>query len=330
MKWARRAPTRSGWRRAGTWALQLALTGAVTWAILERLNVSLEELGAVGTARWWRPAALPLVLSSVLLAAGFTLSAWFWGRLVHAFGGRALGPWEAARVYFLANLGRYLPGKLWQIAGLAFLAGERGVPPLAATGAAVLGQGLTLVGACLVGIVPLAAGGARRGPILPLWATALVMLAAGVLLVPPLFRRAVAWSFRLLRRTPPEGTALDPLFGLRWIALYAVNWAVYGTAFWIFARAFQVSAGALESAGAFAAAYFVGYIAIFAPAGIGVREGVLAALLAGSLPAGEAMALAVVARIWTTAVEVVPAAAFGVAPWLRGGARRKRFTETER
>ena len=30
--------------------------------------------------------------------------------------------WTTVRVFMVANLGRYVPGKIWQIAGLAYLA----------------------------------------------------------------------------------------------------------------------------------------------------------------------------------------------------------------
>jgi len=49
---------------------------------------------------------------------------------------------------------------------------------------------------------------------------------------------------------------------------------------------------------------------VFAPAGLGVREGFLIALLTSTIGVGAATALAAASRLWTTVVEVVPAAAF--------------------
>jgi hypothetical protein len=59
---------------------------------------------------------------------------------------------------------------------------------------------------------------------------------------------------------------------------------------------------------AFAAAYVAGYVAVFAPAGLGIREVSLVAFLAPVLAPEPAAALAVVARLWTTGVELLPAA----------------------
>ncbi|MBI4522116.1 MAG: flippase-like domain-containing protein [Gemmatimonadetes bacterium] len=298
-------------RRAAVWAVQIALTIVITWAILARIDVSLRELASIDPARW-RPSLLPLAASALVLLAGFVLAAWFWGRLATVFGGQPLGFRDVNRIYFLANLGRYLPGKVWQIAGLAYLAREHGVQPLAATGAALLGQALTLVGALLIGAGCLAWTGDSGSLRVPGWALPPLAIGAAVLLVPPLFRRIVVAVFRAARQSAPDLDGIDPLFGARWLALYSLAWIIYGISFWIFARAFHVSVGLAASAGAFAAAYLVGYLAVFAPAGIGVREGILAAALTPYVEPAAALALALLARVWTTVVEVLPAVGLGL------------------
>ncbi len=68
--------------------------------------------------------------------------------------------------------------------------------------------------------------------------------------------------------------------------------------------------GVLPVASAFAAAYVLGYLMVFAPAGLGPREGFLVAFLTPHLGAAPSGVIAVVARLWTTAVEVVPAGIF--------------------
>ena len=57
---------------------------------------------------------------------------------------------------------------------------------------------------------------------------------------------------------------------------------------------------------AFAGAYVLGYIAVLAPAGLGIREVSLAVLLSPIMSAEEALVLALLARAWTTFVEVIP------------------------
>jgi glycosyltransferase 2 family protein len=59
---------------------------------------------------------------------------------------------------------------------------------------------------------------------------------------------------------------------------------------------------------AYAAAYAAGFLALLTPAGLGVREGVLVVALAPVLPAGPALVVALVSRLWMMLVELAGAA----------------------
>jgi uncharacterized membrane protein YbhN (UPF0104 family) len=124
--------------------------------------------------------------------------------------------------------------------------------------------------------------------------------------VPPVLRRILVLTFRLAR--VPEGRVprLDPYFGPRWLTLYVLVWGAYGAAFVLLLMGLGFPGGFMELAPPFAAAYVLGYIAVFAPAGIGIREGFLIAFLRPELGAG-AVGVAVLARVWMTAVELIPA-----------------------
>jgi hypothetical protein len=287
------------------WALQLLLTAAVTVFILRRVGLGLDELSALDYGAL-RPRWGLLLLSCAVLLSGYVASALVWSRMVRDLGGPGLAPGAAIEVYLLANLGRYLPGKLWQIAGLAVLAVRRGVPGAVATAAALLGQALALGGATAVGALALASGDAPTG-----WSLLLLGAVAGmitVVLVPPLHERAVGLWFRLARHgelTPRPAARTT----LAWLALYTANWIVYAAAFVLLVRSLGFGPPAPAAASAFAAAYVLGYAALFAPAGIGVREGFLVLFLSPLIGVAEAGVVSVVARLWTTGVELAPAAA---------------------
>jgi hypothetical protein len=70
----------------------------------------------------------------------------------------------------------------------------------------------------------------------------------------------------------------------------------------------------------------LGYAMIFAPAGLGPREGFLIVFLTPHLGAAPSGVVAIVARIWTTLVEVVPAALFWIG-YVTGRAPRDGTTE---
>ena len=292
---------------------QLALTVAVTWLIVDRVDLGLAELRGVDRSMWL-PGPFLFAAASLLLLAAYFVSAALWGRIVRDLGGPGLPVADSIRMFMIANLGRYLPGKVWQIAGLATLARGRGVPPATAAGAAVIGQGIAVVAAAAVGIGALL-GGPDPYPQWGIVGIVLVALAAVLLAIPTVFRRIVGAWFRLTRTDArPE---VDGVHALRWLALYAVNWAMYALSFWVLARSLGLGGDPIPVASAFAAAYVLGYAMVFAPAGLGPREGFLIIFLTPHLGAAPSGVLAIVARVWTTLVEVVPAGIF----WLGHVAR---------
>jgi hypothetical protein len=73
-------------------------------------------------------------------------------------------------------------------------------------------------------------------------------------------------------------------------------------------------------AGAYALAYVVGLVAVFAPGGIGIREGALGHLLGGAAAADVPVhVVAVASRLWAIAGEVL---VLGVAVAVRLRSRR--------
>lgn len=284
--------------------LRLVVTGLVTWFILKAVGLSLGELRAFDLAtlelRWGL-----LFLSSGALLVGYLYSAGLWGLMVRELGGPVVPTLAALRIFFTANLGRYLPGKVWQLAGLAYLARAEGVTAPTATAAALMGQLFSLAGATLVGLGVLLEsdwGGALGGG----WAAGAGVALLGVLTFPAILRPLLQ---KLISRG--KGAVPGPLwpgqaFGVRWLGLYALSWLFQGGAFWLLVRGLGMELDPILGVAIFPAAYLLGYVAIFAPAGIGVREGALIFFLNPTLGAGGAV-VAVVSRLWTTVVELLPA-----------------------
>lgn len=293
--------------RSSSWlkgAGKLFLTLLVTWFILDQLGVSLRALGEVDPS-FWRPQAALLASSVLLLLVGYLASALAWGGMLRELGGPRLGALTAFRLFFAANLGRYIPGKVWQLAGMALLARGAGVAPVLATSTAVLGQGFSLLAAGVVGsAVFLQAGTEWRW--LGLVAVGGGLFLLGLVSLPSIFRRGVRIIFGRAGGEVPAGLEEDHFFPIRWTTIHAGIWCIYGIAFWLLGTSMGLAAPLPFMGAAFAAAYLAGYLALFAPAGLGVREGVMVALLQPVLGDGPALGLAVVSRVWTTAVEAIP------------------------
>jgi hypothetical protein len=249
---------------------------------------------------------LPLVLSALLIVANLAWMIALWNMTLRWCAAR-LRYWDAARIWFTANLARFLPGAVLQFASLALMATRYGVSPTAATATVLLQQIVLLLTGLIVvaGFTPIVL---HQG----WWQGAFVvalLLGAGILLLLPRLTRRLPSLARLWSQVRP---AQLPGFAL----LLAVQWLAYGAAFRLLAIGLLGggdSGGARGSWGfyitAFTESYLAGVIAVFAPAGLLVREAALISILTPVLGGADAVILAVAARIWHTALELLSALA---------------------
>src|SRR4051812_35912096 len=75
-----------------------------------------------------------------------------WRSILRSWG-QDLDLWSAARIWTVSSLGKYIPGKVWAVAGMALLSQRAGVAPWAATGSAIIMQVLAIgTGAAVAGL----------------------------------------------------------------------------------------------------------------------------------------------------------------------------------
>ena len=232
-----------------------------------------------------------------------------WRRMLAGWGER-LPPMQAARIWVLSSLGKYVPGKVWAVAGMALMAREAGVAAWAATASAIILQALAVgTGAGVAALFGTAVLQARKPELVPLlWlAGAVAMGGVGLLLFPPVVRRVLALA-RLGTETPSP-RAGPVLLG---VVANVIAWLGYGTALWLLATAvLPVNRLTLGPAiAAFAASYIAGLLALFAPGGLFIREGLLVLMLQDSIGLGAATALAIASRVLLTITELGAAVPF--------------------
>lgn len=297
------------------------LERAVAALVLAFLVVYLARNWGRVSAYDWAVSWSRLGEATALLALVYSGYVLLWRHLLSALGGSLSIP-DAHRVWYLSNLGRYVPGRFLQLAGTAWLARGKGVSPVIAVAATVTSQAF-VVGTGFVVIaltLPEVPGAWDR---LTPWGVA-IAVGLLVVLLTPAFDGLYKLVLRLLRR--PELYARIPWNErLALTAGYGTLWIGTGAGFFLFLDAVvAVPAEAFWSViGIYAAAHLVGYLVVFVPGGLGVREGVFAVLLGLYIPATIAVAASILARLWSTGLELVVAgvlvARYGVAD-LRAGA----------
>jgi hypothetical protein len=299
--------------------------GRTRWITAAALAVVAVFFAVALTARWrevislkWQPRPAVFALACALLAVSYALVAGVWGFALHRAAGTPVR--AGARIWFLSNLARYVPGNVWSFVGAVELARREGVARPVTLAVMAYTQVLSVGVALLAGLPVLLAEWARLGRPALLGAVAVAVVAG----VAAAFRRQLLALAR--RRLPGLGGAdLVPAPGT--VALlvvgYAAYWAVTGLAFAaLVASAYRLSPGDVPLVvAAFAAAYAVGFLSLLTPAGLGVREGVLVVALSPVLPAGPALVVALVSRVWMMVAELAGA---GVAQLAAGRRAAKR------
>jgi len=310
---------------------QLALLAIAGWFLWDALAPQLRQLRAEDL-RAVCPDVATLLGSFLILLGVYLAHAFLWRRIMRDLRLGDLSPRDTLRIYFLASLGRYVPGKVWQLAGMAVLAGKAGLPPIKATAAAVLGQLAFL----LTGILFLAVSlpgwrdmEALQGSGLSAWLVGGgVALAAGSLLLWILVatrfghglrewavRRAGARAGEKVRRAFELADTVRTGDAVLWACFYAATWVALGLAFLAFTAAFVPAAWGTPQyvAGTIAASYLAGYV-LPLPAGIGSREAFMVLLLTPVTGAGAAVVISLLSRVWFTAAELVPLALLPLMP----------------
>jgi glycosyltransferase 2 family protein len=245
-----------------------------------------------------------MILSLLVFAAGYAFLAWIWGKVL-GYVGCGVSFKAAFDIYFIGNLGRYLPGKVWTIAGTALMAERRGICPVTAGTASVFAQGYSIISSfvffCMFFILrKIQLPGARFE-----WAALALVAFTVVFMVPSNMERAVNLMLSLVRR-PTVKLGLTVGKASKIVGWYFLSWLTFGIAFWLFVISVtgDRDINPLFLAGAYAVAYVLGFLAFFVPGGLGVREGLLSVLLSSVIPMGVALLIAFLLRLVVTLIEL--------------------------
>ncbi|WP_419935567.1 hypothetical protein [Candidatus Palauibacter sp.] len=289
-------------------AFLLVALAAVASALSGSWGAWLQMAGSEG-AKW---QVRPLWLTGAVASgtAALWISGATWGSMFRATGGRAHLP-EAAAVWLGSNLGRYLPGKIWQVTGLVGYVRAHGDSGAGALATLLVFQGVILVTGAGIGVAALGTA-AFEG--LGMWPILLGALCVAGALAPPVLRLVVKLGHRFLREPgDPDQVSLPGSLLIRAVLGGLLVWSLHGFGFWALLEGLVASnpVGPFVACGVFSASYVVGYLAVIAPGGMIVREGAMASLLsaAAAISLGPAAALALAARLWSTVAELV---AFGL------------------
>lgn len=260
-------------------------------------------------------------LSVVALLGGFLATVLGWKALLARFRLRS-SFYECLASMGLSVFGKYVPGKLWILLGRAeYIASRRRSSRTTAFAVSLNDQfisiwtGLVIGTACLFLFGELEHYG---------WLLLMAWLALSALIFLPWFHGGAE---RILARLYGQPVHFPPL-DLRSFAAVAVwslgSWAAWSVGFYLMTRAIVPQAATPAVGLAFPLAATLGILAIVAPGGLGVREGVIVGILVVSgLETAQAVTVSIAARGWFLFGETM----FFVAGALAAGRRTPEIPE---
>lgn len=258
-----------------------------------------------------------LLSAAVCYLIGWLPSVWFWRRMMFELGASP-GFSETNRAYFCGHLGKYVPGKALSLVIRSSMLKSSGTSvPVSAISATLETLGVMGVGlAVWLALAPVTLSDELWNSF-PAWLQSLsepwwiapVIVAVGAAIAVPLSSKLlslVAWKMtpgEFRGQNAKESLRVSPRVLLLGSTAFLATWALHGLSLGLCLRgigveisAWQLSDWPLWSC-AVAGATSVGFFALFAPGGLGIREGLLIATLQSSVGGRAAVAVAAVYRL---------------------------------
>lgn len=212
---------------------------------------------------------------------------------------------KAVTSYLYSILGKYIPGKVFMLAARLTYYKEEDAPLSKVTVCFFIENVCTLLGAAMLFIVSLFF---FPNELLEnyKWLTLLLIAAFFVCIHPKIINfvlRLIGKIFKKSLEIPMKYSQM-----LKVVLLFIGNWLIVGFGFFILTKSIYPAvewSQLLYCAGIWGVSAIMGILAIFAPSGLGVREGIIVAGLMLIMPQSDAMVISVVSRLWQTIPELL-------------------------
>lgn len=276
-------------------------------ALSYALHYSIGQAGRLDKALHFSPFYVIAIIAAQLVF--WLIYSVLWRRLIICVALKDITLWESFRQLNLLNIGKYLPGKIWGVIARGASLSDRGVTATSALVATCIEQTLVLHSAVVVSAILFAS-------LHPSWATttpallSMMTLGLGSLLL--------KFAFRLyLYLIKPNASVIDAqeirlistFTYLKFALGHCLGWIVNGVLFASIYHAFFDVSPTLQLLYNLILANTIGvtlgFLAIFAPGGIGVREAATSGILTLVMPFEDAVMLAVLFRLWLLLTDIL-------------------------
>lgn len=267
------------------------------WSVLNQIKIQ------------WQYVVIATILSLLFIYWG----AFIWMQILITLGAKNIYQnfIPLLHVYAKSWLGRYIPGTAPWILGKIYFAAKLGVSKNKLAVSSLLEGALQIAVTFSSSLLILLIDVRTRQFLNPemLLVLAFMLLGSIIVMIPTVFNKIFATAYRLLKRKKfnLEHAATNQSI-LRGSSMYLLGSFVNGIAFFFIAKAVFPDLGYQDLfyvVGISNLASAISMVAIFAPSGIGVREGIQIAMLSAIMPVEIATIIALVTRIWNVACDLL-------------------------
>ena len=278
--------------------LQVILIAVIFYFLARNLYINWNKIAEYN----WRINYYFLVFSWLLSVGGGFLIALGWNLILRVLGGR-LSHKRALKIFFITDLAKYIPGKVWTMVGKVYMCKEEGVPVAVTSTSVVIQPLIQVISGLLIFLLSL-----------PFWTKTsdfmnnlyflFFLIPVGLLFLhPAIMAKPLNFVLRKLKQKPIE---LNMKYShiLLILLLWCGLWVLTGITFYLLiisVHPFPLL-NLPVTIGIFAIA---GVSQFLTPSGIGVLEGMLTVLLGLYFPIPVAILIALLVRVWKTVSELV-------------------------
>ncbi len=264
------------------------------------------EIGIKSRARSSLFRSPLLIVSTLIFVFSYFIQIWAW-YLITLKLGIAISFKETLTSWFTSQLGKYLPGKIWLFLTRLYLYDSRGKSKKAIAVALYFETVTMVMAAGLIFLVSLLSLKEVHSSYLRIPSSGVIFLGilAFLSLHPKVLQKILNPVLKGLKKEPISISISYPDI-LLVLGVCSFSWVTGGIGFYLFVDAvFPVSSNyLLFLTGALAISSTLGLLALFAPSGLGVREGVLVYLLSLIMPSTVAVILSILTRLWMSFIEI--------------------------
>ncbi len=212
---------------------------------------------------------------------------------------------DAITAYLYSILGKYIPGKVFMLAARIPAYEEKGVPMRKVTVCFLLENVCTLLGAGFLFLISLFF---FPNDLLKdyLFAVVIFVVVFFICINPKIINFFLRIAGKLMKKNDME-IPFNYLQMIKVVLLFICNWLIVGTGFYMLICSIYplpISQW-LYVGGIFGLSAIIGILSIFAPSGIGVREGILILGLNLVMPNEYSVIISIVSRLWATIAELI-------------------------